>query len=138
VVNMHRVRGVPLLGVGLASALGTIVLAYVVFAGVRSYRRELAVLRAIGLDGKRVRRVVVWQGALTATVVVVIGLPLALLAGAALWRRVTDDIGIAPGAAVPPALFLVLPASLAVAAAAGVFADRKARRSHVAEVLRAE
>ncbi|MEP6659014.1 MAG: FtsX-like permease family protein [Acidimicrobiales bacterium] len=138
VVNMHRVRRVPLLGIVLASALGTIVLAYVVFAGVRSYRRELAVLRAIGLDAKRVRRVMVWHGALTAIVVVVIGIPFALLAGAALWRRVTDDIGIRPGAVVPPALFLVVPASIAVAVAAGLFADRRARRSHVAEVLRAE
>jgi ABC-type lipoprotein release transport system permease subunit len=138
VVNMHRVRRVPLLGIGLAGALGTIILAYVVFAGVRSYRRELAVLRAIGLDAKRVRRVVVWQGAFTAIVVVVIGIPLALLAGTALWRRVTDDLGIAPGAAVPPALFLVVPASLAVAVVAALLADRRARRSHVAEVLRAE
>ena len=50
VVNMHRVRRRSLLGIALADALGTIVLAYVVFAGVRSYRRELAVFRTIGLE----------------------------------------------------------------------------------------
>lgn len=138
IVNMHGVRGVPLLGIGLAGAIGTVTLAYVIVAGARTHRREFAVLRAIGLESRRVRRIVLWQGALTAVVMVAIGLPLSLLAGAALWRRVAGDTGVQPGSIAPPAIFLVAPAALFVAIVASLFADLRVRRSRVADILRQE
>jgi putative ABC transport system permease protein len=138
VVNMHNVRRLPLLGIYLAGALGTLTLAYVIVAGTRSHRRELAVLRAIGLGARRIRRVVLWQGALIALAMVALGLPLSLLAGAGLWRRVAVNTGVQPGSVVPPAILLVIPAVLAVAVLASLFAALRVGHSRVAEVLREE
>jgi putative ABC transport system permease protein len=138
VVNMHRARNLPLLGIALAAALGTITLTYVIVAGARTHRRELAVLRAIGLEPTRVRRVLVWQGTLTALVIAAIGLPLSLITGAALWRHVADDTGVQPGSVVPPAIFLVVPAALVLAVLAALFTDLRVRHSRVADALRGE
>ena len=138
IVNMHGVRNVPLLGIAFAAVLGAIILAYVIVAGARTHRRELAVLRAIGLENRRVRRVVLWQGALTAVVLVAIGFPLSLVAGSALWRRVASDTGVPAGPVEPRAIFLVAPASLVVAVAASLFAAFRLRRSSVADMLREE
>lgn len=138
IVNMHGVRDVPLLGIAFAAVLGAIILAYVIVAGTRTHRRELAVLRAIGLENRRVRRVVLWQGALTAVVMVAIGLPLSLVAGSVLWRRVASDTGVPAGSVEPRAIFLVAPAALVVAVAASLVATFRLRRSSVAEMLREE
>jgi predicted lysophospholipase L1 biosynthesis ABC-type transport system permease subunit len=138
VVNMHRVRSVPMLGILLAGVLGTITLAYVIVAGARIHRRELAILRALGLEAKQLRRVLAWQGVLTALAMLIIGLPLALVAGNVLWRRVADDTGVASVVFVPPQLLLLIPATLVVAIAASVVANSRVRRTRVADLLREE
>ena len=135
IANMHRVRSVPLLGVGLAVSLAMMILAYVIVAGVRSHRRELAVLRAMGLDTKQLRTSVLWKGALTNLIMLAIGLPLGLVAGIQLWRRVASDTGVQPGAVVPPLTFVAIPASFAVAATASLVAARRANRSNVTTLL---
>ena len=138
IVNMHRARSVPLLGVLLAGVLGTLTLAYVIVAGARIHRRELAVLRALGLEANRLRRVLAWQGVLTASLTLIIGLPLALVGGNVFWRRVAENTGVQPGAVVPSQLLLVVPATLLVAIAASLVAHRGVRRSRVADLLREE
>jgi putative ABC transport system permease protein len=138
VVNMHKVRSVPLLGIGLAGALGAISLVYVIVAGARAHRRDVAVLRAIGLQPSRVRAVLIWQGVLTALVATAIGLPLSLVAGAALWRRVVHDTGVQPGSVIPSAIVLVVPIALAAAVGASLVVDIRFRRSRVAELLHDE
>jgi hypothetical protein len=138
VVNMHRVRSVPMLGILLAGVLGTITLGYVIVAGARIHRRELAILRALGLEAKPLRRVLAWQGVLTALAMLIIGLPLALVAGNVLWRRVADDTGVSSEVFVPPQLLLLIPATLAVAITASLVANFRVRRTRVADLLREE
>ncbi len=115
---MHRVEGVPLLGIALAIALGIISLAYVCVAGVHAHRRELAILRALGLDMKGTRRVLVWHGVLIATVTVVIGVK-------------SDSV-------VPVAFLLTIPGAVVVAVSASLLAGLRTRLSMVADVLRSE
>jgi len=138
VVNLHRVRGVPLLGVAVAAILGTFLLVYALIAGVRLRTRELAVLRALGLSSRRLRRVLAWQGSLLATGMVVIGVPAGLVLGAALWARVADGLGIGSDVTVSPWLLVVAPLLLAVAIAASIVPARRARRESVAALLRVE
>jgi putative ABC transport system permease protein len=138
VVNLHRVRGVPLLGAAVAGFLGIFVLVYALVAGVRARTRELAVLRALGLTSRRLRRVLAWQGGLLAAGMVVIGMPVGLLVGAAAWSRVADGLGIAPDITVSPWVLLVGPLVLAVAVASSVVPARRARRESVATLLRVE
>ncbi len=64
VVNLHRVRELPLLGLVIAGAMGTIVLVYTLAVGRRGRRRDLAVLRTIGLSSAQLRRSTAWEGVL--------------------------------------------------------------------------
>jgi len=138
VVNMHRVRSIPMLGVLLAGALGTITLGLLVIGGARIHRRNFAVLRALGLDARHLSGVLAWQGVLTAALMVAIGLPLGAIAGVALWHHVAADTGVAPTAVVPPALLVLVPATLAVAILCSFMAGHRVRRTQVARLLREE
>jgi ABC-type lipoprotein release transport system permease subunit len=138
VVNLHRVRHLPLLGTALAGALGTVVLAYTLATAARAQTRQLAVLRAIGLPSRRVRRVLGAEGAVLSSAMSVFGLPLGVLAGSVLWRTVADRLGVRDHITLTPWLLALLPASVAVAIAASVLPARRARRERVATLLRVE
>ena len=56
VVNLHRVRLLPVMAIVLAAALGVLLLAYTLAIGVRVGRRDYVVLRALGFTPRR------WDG----------------------------------------------------------------------------
>jgi putative ABC transport system permease protein len=138
IVNLQRVVRLPVIGLLVAGLLGTVVLAYTLAITARARLRELAVLRALGLASRRLGAVLAWQGAVLGLGVLVIGFPLGLLLGVAVWNRVAESLGVDVGAVVSPWLALVVPASLLVAAGASILPARRARRAPVADVLRAE
>ena len=96
IVNLHRVRSLPLLGALLAALFGTVLLAYTLAVAVRRRVRQLGVLRALGMNGRRVGRVLLWQGVALALAIVVIGLPLGLAVGAVAWRAFAHGLGVVP------------------------------------------
>jgi ABC-type lipoprotein release transport system permease subunit len=68
----------------------------------------------------------------------VVGMPLGLLGGAAVWRAFADGLGIAPTPEVPMRwLALVLGGAIAVALAVAIRPGRRAARVQVGDVLRA-
>ena len=138
VVNMHRVRSVPVIGIGLAAVLTAITLAYVIVAGARSHRRDLAVLRAIGLGPNHVRRVLMWQATLTALISVTVGLPIAIVAGSTMWQRVANGTGVQRDPAIPSAIALTVPIALVVALGSSMLVYGRLRRSRVADLLHQE
>ncbi|HYB14547.1 MAG TPA: ABC transporter permease, partial [Streptosporangiaceae bacterium] len=75
------IRDTPLvLGAVLALlAVGT--LAHVLLTGVRRRRRDLAVLKTLGLVRSQVLRVVAWEASALAAAALLVGLPLGVLAG---------------------------------------------------------
>jgi len=138
IVNLHRVRGVPLLGIVAAALMGIFVLVYVLTVSVRARTHEHAVLRALGLPVRRLRRVLAWQGAILAAGIVVFGLPAGLLLGTALWRRAAAGIGVRPDVVLSPWLLLIAPFVLAIAVAASVVPSRRAAHEQITQLLRAE
>jgi len=138
IVNLHRVRGLPLIGLVLAALMGLFVLVYALAITVRARTRDLAVLRAIGLPARRVRRVLAWQGSLLGVGMAAIGIPAGLLLGSAVWGRVADQLGVQPGAQLPVLLLVVAPLTILVAIAASVYPGRRASREQVTALLRAE
>jgi putative ABC transport system permease protein len=136
-VNMHRVRSLPLLGSALASMLAALVLGYTVISGARRHRRELATLRAVGLERRRVRRALAWQSGLIVGAVLALGVPLGLAAGAKVWTQVAHGTGISATTTVPAWLALPLAGLLATAAAIGAWVHH-AQRGTLVTHLRAE
>jgi hypothetical protein len=76
-------------------------LALTVLASVRRRRRELALLKAIGMTRRQVRATVSWQTSIVLVITAVVGIPLGLAAGRWAWNAFAGSLGVAPVTVVP-------------------------------------
>lgn len=116
---------------GLGLLLGTIGLAAVMFRNVLERRRELALLRAVGYDGRRVSQMILAEAALLLGAGLGAGVLSAVLAVAPAW---TERSGGGPGLMLAVLLGGVVVAGVLSAA----LATRAALRGAVLGALRAE
>ena len=138
VLNFHRVRSLPLIGLAVAGTIALFVLVYAVALGIRIRSRDLAILRALGLPARRVRRVLAWFGTLLAAGIVAIGIPIGLLLGIAIWRRIATNNGMHHATTVSPYLWLAVPLTFAVAVLGTLVPGGRAVRQDVNALLRPE
>ena len=137
--NYAAIRDTPLaLGAVLALlAVGT--LAHVLLTGLRRRRRELAVLKTLGLVRSQLLRVAAWQATALAAAALVIGLPLGVLAGRWAWAVFAGSAGVSGVADVPaPLVLLAVPATLALANLIAAGPGWNAARGRPASVLRTQ
>ena len=93
--NVAGARDTPLvLGLVLAF-LAVASLSHVLVTGARRRRRDLAVLKTLGLGGSQVMATVLWQSAAITAAALVIGLPAGLLAGRWTWSLLAGNLGVA-------------------------------------------
>ena len=133
------VRDTPLvLGAVLALlAVGT--LAHVLLTGVQRRRRDLAVLRTLGLLRSQLLRVVSWQASALAGAALLVGLPLGLLAGRWAWLLFAGSAGVGSEADIPVALVLLaIPVTLILANVIAAGPGWSAGRIRPALILRSE
>jgi ABC-type lipoprotein release transport system permease subunit len=126
----------------LAAFLGLLALSALLHglvATVRRRRRDLGVLRAVGLTPREARGSVV-TAALTITAIgLVFGVPLGFALGRLVWTAVAGATGVAGDPAVPwLGLVVVVPAALLAALAVAIVPGRRASRLAPAVVLRTE
>ena len=100
---------------------------------MRRRRRDLAVLKTLGLTRTQVIRMVSWQASALAVAALLAGLPLGVLAGRWSWDLFAGSVGVARQAEVPvPLVLLTVPAALLlanlIAAIPGWAAARSRRR----------
>ena len=114
-------------------------LSHVLLTSARRRGHDFAVLRALGLDRRRARLIVNSQATAIGLIGLVIGIPLGVVLGRALWRLVTDRV---PLVNVPPFAFLgvllIVPASIVIANALALWPGRRVARLQPAEILRDE
>ena len=137
--NYAGIRETPLaLGLVLvALAVGT--LAQVLLTSVRRRRRDLAVLKTLGLSRRQVQAVVAWQAVVLAAAALALGLPLGMAAGRWAWAVFAGSAGVAGDASVPaPLLLLAVPAVLLAAVLIAAGPGIAAARTRPAAILRAE
>ena len=137
--NYSGVRDTPfVLGLVLSLlAIGT--LSHVLFTAVSRRRRDLAVLKTLGMRRTQLMGVVAWQASTLAVAGVIIGVPLGTVAGRWLWALFARSVGIAPGASIPVLIVLtVVPATLLVANLLAAMPGWTAARIRPAAVFRAE
>src|SRR5215831_11767354 len=137
--NYSGARDTPLvLGAVLALlAVGT--LAHVLLTGVRRRRRDLAVLKTLGLLRSQLLRVVSWQAVALAAAALLVGLPLGLLAGRWAWLLFASSAGVGSLADVPvPLVLLVIPVTLVLAVLLAAVPGWTAGRIRPALILRSE
>jgi len=139
IVDSHSIVAIPAvlgasLAVGAALALGTTLV-----ASVRRRRRDLAVLKTLGLSGRQLGSIVAWQSSVTVVIGVLIGVPLGIILGHLLWNAFAQAIHAVPVTSIP-ALYVAAIAVGAVVLANVVAAvpARVAARTPTAVLLRAE
>jgi len=72
----------------------------------RDRRRELAVLKSLGLTKPQVRRIVLWQTSAILLIAVCLGTVLGVAAGRLVWRGFAATLGVVPVTEVPLAALL--------------------------------
>jgi hypothetical protein len=112
IVDASRMGRQPL-ALSLAVAAGAVLsLALALLASVRQRRRELALLKTLGLTRRQVMATVAWQASVILMVAALAGGPLGVAAGRWAWAAFATSLGAVPVTVVPvPALlagFLVL------------------------------
>ena len=133
------IRDTPLVlgAVLVLLAVGT--LAHVLLTGVRRRRRDLAVLKTLGLVRSQVLRVVAWEASALAGAALLVGLPLGILAGRWAWAIFGGSAGVSGVADVPVALVLAaVPVTLLLANLIAAGPGWDAARVRPAAVLRTE
>lgn len=79
--NYTGVRDTPLALGAVVALLAAGTLAHVLLTSVHRRRRDLAILKALGLSRSQLLRVLAWEASALAAVALLIGLPLGAVAG---------------------------------------------------------
>jgi hypothetical protein len=101
IVDAAHMGSQPLI-LALAVAAGAVLsLALALLASVRQRRRELALLKTLGLTRRQVMAAVAWQASVILVVAALIGVPLGVAAGRWAWAAFATSLGAVPVTVVP-------------------------------------
>lgn len=138
-VNFGRVQNLPVVLASILAALAALTLAHLLVTSTRRRRRDVAVLRTLGFVPRQVHGAVATQATTLATLALVLGVPLGVLAARLLWLAFAHGLGIVPRPVLPVAALLILvPATVVAANAIAYLPGRRAARGPVAQALRVE
>jgi ABC-type antimicrobial peptide transport system permease subunit len=139
VATLGRVRWTPVLLAGLLAALAAATVGHTLVTSIRRRRRDLALLKTMGFRRGQVSATVAWQATTFAAVAAIVGLPVGLALGRALWLALADQLGIVPEVSTPAlALLLAVPATILLANLIAVVPGWLAGRVRPAVALRSE
>jgi hypothetical protein len=139
IVDYRTVGTTPVL-LAAALALGAIgALTVTLITSVRRRRRDLAILKTLGLTRRTAASAIVYQASVDAVVGVLVGIPLGILLGRELWTLFARDINAVPYPTVPTgALVLVGVGTLVVAILTATWPGRNAARTSPGLTFRRE
>jgi predicted lysophospholipase L1 biosynthesis ABC-type transport system permease subunit len=140
VSRLRQTNWVPIALAVLLAFLALVAIGHALVVGTRRRCRELAILKTLGFERRQIRYAIAWEASLFALASLVVGIPVGLVLGAALWRSVADGVGVTNTPAMPIAFFLAV---LVVAAflllnAVAFLPARSASRLRPALALRSE
>ena len=132
---LGRVTAAPFLLAAVLALLLVVGCAYLLATSVRSRRRDLAILRALGSNSRQLRTAVHWQATLVAAAIVAVGLPLGVVVGRRVVSLLTTALGIVPGAEQPVGLLLLAVAgAVLIANGLALLPARRAARVGIAQL----
>ncbi|HEX5267817.1 MAG TPA: ABC transporter permease [Acidimicrobiales bacterium] len=139
IVNYRSLGTTPAL-LGAALALGAVIaLTLALVASVRRRRRELAVLRTLGFTARQLAATAAWQSSVAVLLGTIVGLPVGVALGRALWDLFAGEIHAVPSPTVPGMwLVLIGVAAIVLANVVAAVPGRIAARTPAVGFLRAE
>jgi hypothetical protein len=136
-VNFGEAVNFPLIFGAMLAVFGAATLAHLLVVSVSRRRREVGLLKVLGFVNRQVVSSVSWQATTLALVGVVVGVPLGLIVGRAVWNAFANNLGAVPVTVVP--ILLTTAIALGVLVGANVIAIAPAlvaTRSKPGELLR--
>jgi len=139
IVN-YRSMGTTPTALGAALASGAVVaLALTLVASVRRRRRDLAMLKTLGLTRRQLMAVVASQSTIAAATGIVLGVPLGIVLGRWLWKLFAYQVHVVPAPNVPAwPIASIAVGALVIANLVAAIPGRVAARTPTALLLRAE
>jgi putative ABC transport system permease protein len=138
VVHVTALDRLPHLLALFLGSIGVAAIVHTVLSAGRRRRRDLAVLRSIGMTPTQSGTTMATVALSGVVVALVVGVPLGLAAGNLAWRSVAVSLDVVPGTWMPGWLLAVVPGALLVALLAAAFPIRRVIAAAPAEILRAE
>jgi hypothetical protein len=137
VQSLESLRKVPVATATVLVGVIAVAVAHALVVAVHRRRRDLAVLRAIGVRAATLRFAAAWQAVTVTLVAASIGVPLGVVAGRWSWMAAAGAFGTVPVAVVPWAQVLAFILLSAVSAVViGLVFSARGLRVWPAEVLR--
>ncbi|MEP7178689.1 MAG: FtsX-like permease family protein [Pseudonocardiales bacterium] len=137
--EIDDVQVLPLVLGGLLILIAVAAVGQTLLVTLRSRKRDVAILRVLGMTPGQSRSVVMAQSLVYVVTGLLVGIPVGLAAGRALWRVAADIMPLQYEPPVPVwALLLVVPAGLLGAVLLSGAPGHRAARLRLADVLRAE
>ncbi|MEA2826640.1 MAG: putative transport system permease protein [Actinomycetota bacterium] len=139
IVNLARLRSVPFVLAWILALLAVLTTVHVMVTSVRNRRRDVAVLRSLGADGRWLTKAVHWQATAFSLLPLTLGVPLGISLGRLVFEPFAEHVGVVPDASFPFALLAAVTVGVvALANAAATVPARRARRLAPAPLLAAE
>jgi len=137
--RLEQIDALPWVLGGFLALIGIFGVGYVLVSSVRRRGRELAVLKTLGFRRRQIGATVATQATVLGAIGLLLGMPLGVIVGRAVWKAVATGAGFASIATVPVAglVGLVL-ATLVIVNLIAVVPARRAARLRPAVVLRSE
>jgi hypothetical protein len=104
VKNLSAAGSVPWALAGFLAALATAAVGHALVMSVRARRKDVAVLRTLGLVRRQVGLAVIVQATSTVVVGAIVGVPLGIAAGRWSWALVAAGLGVVDSPVVPALL----------------------------------
>lgn len=137
--RLTAVEQLPRYLAGFLALLAGIAVTYAAGTTVRRRRRDLAMLRTLGMTAHQLRSVVAVQVLALTVGGALVGTILGVVAGRQVWRLVVDSVPLPFSPAVPLVAVVLVPiATVVLTQLAATFSRRAAGRTHAALALRAE
>jgi hypothetical protein len=119
-VNFGEAVNFPLIFGVMLAVVGAATLAHLLVVSVARRRREIGLLKVLGFVNRQVAATVSWQATTLALIGIVVGVPLGVVAGEAVWNAFANNLGAVPISVVP--VWLVVTLAVGVLAVANLLA----------------
>ena len=115
-INFGEAVNFPLIFGGMLAVFGAATLLHLLIVSVSRRRRDVGLLKTLGFVKRQVGSTVAWQATTIALIGVIIGVPLGIVVGQAVWKVFANNLGAVPVSVVPIWFIAVLSAGVLVAA----------------------
>ncbi len=115
-INFGEAVNFPLIFGAILAVFGAATLLHLLVVSVARRRREVGLLKVVGFVNGQVASTVAWQSTTLAVAGIVVGVPLGVIVGQAVWRQFANNLGAVPVSVVPIGLIGLLVAGVLLGA----------------------